>query len=88
METVLEAYIRLNDRAEDNNTEYVSYETFVGRMVQVRSYVDGQEVWSEKAYKIISFDDNACGDGCCQSFQVNGFENLRFWSSDLRLVSA
>jgi hypothetical protein len=75
MKTILELY---------NESNVPSYESFVGKKVRVVQYIEGKESWSDTVHTIEKFIDNACGDGCCQAFEVSGFKNTLFWSSQLR----
>lgn len=81
--TIWESYCKANDDLDSN---YISLDSYVGRKVRYRYYKDGVEHWSDSIHTVESYDDNLCGDGCCNGFYISGVSNNSFWSSQLLIV--
>lgn len=81
--TIWDQYVKDNDETDD----YVPYTSYIGKTVRYRIHLkDGGEVWSDSIHTVESYDDNVCGDGCCNGFYITGMPNS-FWPSNLYLMN-
>lgn len=71
---------------KDNESNIVYLSRYVGRRVRHVVYSDDAELWSNDIYTIKEYWDDACGEGCCQGFVLEGIPSTIWWSGQLKIA--
>lgn len=72
---------------KDNNeaSDYIGMDSYIGRKVRHIIYEGDQEKWSETIHTITNFDDDICGSGCCHGFTISD-SDVSWGASQLEVV--
>lgn len=87
MNTVWQQYCIDNHSAK----EFIELESYVGRKVKHIVYTPESRAsdpvkWSETIHTITGFEDDACGDGCCNCYYISDDLSGNGWNSSQLLI--
>lgn len=82
--TIWEKYCKDNN---DDCEEHIGLETYVGLKVRHVNYGPTGDRWSDSVHTIEDFDDDVCGDGCCNGYTISG-SSLSWRSDQLQVVES